>query len=143
MKNIIFGENFNFDCYTIVMKKLFQIFFVSFYLNFIWENAHAFLYASYQNGAITEFILFRAALGDAMILTLLALPFIYSAYFKNKKWLVIPAGIFIAVVIELFALRTGRWEYNAFMPLIPIIHVGLTPTLQLGLLGYLTYVLLI
>ncbi|MBU6390568.1 hypothetical protein KGQ31_03415, partial [Patescibacteria group bacterium] len=80
---------------------------------------------------------------DALILTLLALPFIYLAYFGNRKWLAIPAGIVIAFLIELYALHAGRWAYAAAMPIIPFFNVGLTPVLQLGILGYVAYIIVI
>jgi len=125
------------------MKKIILIFCLAFVLNFIWENVHSLLYASYKNGAITEFILLRATLGDAVILTLFSLPFIYLSYFKGKKWLIIPVGIVIAILIELYALQTERWAYDNAMPIIPLLNVGLTPILQLGFLGYLVYAILI
>jgi len=124
-----------------MIRKLFYIFLLSLGLNFVWENLHSFLYTNYQGGPIGEFILLRAALGDAVLLGMLALPFFYFKFFKKRTWLIIPLGIAVAVVIELYALHTGRWAYNSHMPLIPFLDVGLTPTLQLGLLGYVTYLL--
>src|SRR3989344_4715257 len=103
------------------MKKLFLIFILSFAFNFIWENLHSLLYQSYKSAPITEFILFRATIGDALMLTLLALPFLYLPYFTKRKWLIIPIGIILALAIELFALSTGRWSYNELMPLIPFL----------------------
>lgn len=40
-----------------------------------------------------------------------------------------------AACLEWFALATGRWEYGALMPRIPILGIGLTPTLQLAATG--------
>ena len=45
----------------------------------------------------------------------------------------------ISIIIEHFALSAGRWAYNDFMPIIPFLSVGLTPTIELGLLGYLSF----
>jgi hypothetical protein len=59
--------------------------------------------------------------------------------FKNKNWLIIFIGILIAIFNEWYGLNTGRWLYNDLMPIIPIIKTGLTPTIQLGLLGYFSY----
>ncbi len=126
-----------------MIRKLFYIFLLSLGLNFVWENLHSFLYASYQGGPIGEFILLRAALGDAVLLGILALPFFYLDFFKKRKWLIIPIGVAVAILIELYALHTGRWAYNSYMPLIPFLDVGLTPTLQLGLLGWVVYFLMI
>lgn len=121
------------------IKKLGFIFIVSFALNLVWENLHALLYTAYQGGPITEFILLRATLGDAVMLTVLAVPFVYIAALKRHIWLIIPIGLALAVWIEVYALGAGRWSYNELMPLVPFLHVGLTPTIQLALLGWVTY----
>ncbi len=121
------------------MKKVFLVFLLSFVLNLIWENLHSFLYTGYMGGTITEFILFRASVVDAVIITFLSMPFIFVPSLKRKSLLIIFVGILIAICIELYALNTGRWAYNEYMPMIPILGVGLTPTIQLGLLGYVSY----
>jgi hypothetical protein len=123
------------------MKKISYIFLLSFLLNFVWENLHSALYAGYQGGKITEFILFRASIGDAVMITILLLPFLFVPWFKKRSWIIAVSGVILAVLIEWYALQTGRWAYNSLMPMIPLLNVGLTPTLQLGLLGYFTYLL--
>jgi hypothetical protein len=121
------------------MKKIFYLFFLSLLLNLVWENLHAFLYAGYQGGKITQFILFRASLGDAIMITLLVLPFLFIVALKKWSWLIIVIGVLLSILIEWYALGTGRWAYNEYMPIIPFLNVGLTPTIQLGLLGYFSY----
>jgi len=121
-------------------RQLLFIFLGGFLLNLLWENLHAPLYVHYQGGAITEYILLRAALFDALVITIfVALSFLISRQ-EWRQWFVLAAGILFAVVLELFALETGRWEYIAFMPLLPIINVGLSPALQLGFTGWLALV---
>ena len=121
-------------------RQLLFIFLGGFLLNLLWENLHAPLYVHYQGGAITEYILLRAALFDALVITIfVALSFLISRQ-EWRQWFVLAAGILFAVVLELFALETGRWEYIAFMPLLPIINVGLSPALQLGFTGWLAFV---
>lgn len=129
--------------YTNNIRKLCSVFVLSFGLNLLWEQAHSVLYASYQGVPITEFVLLRAAVGDAIILTVLFLPFFYFDFFKKRTWLIIPLGILVSVIIELYALHTGRWVYTQHMPLVPFLHIGLTPTIQLGLLGYLVYLFIL
>lgn len=73
------------------------------------------------------------------MITVLLLPFVYFSNLKNNSWLIIVMGIIIAVFNEWYGLSTGRWMYNSLMPVLPIIKVGLTPTLQLGLLAYISY----
>lgn len=120
-------------------KKLGLIFVLAFALNYVWEHAHSLLYANYQGGPITEFILLRATLADAAMITLIILPFLLSRHLAKRSWLIAVIGIAVAIGIEEHALSTGRWAYNALMPIIPFIHTGLTPTIQLGLLGYFAY----
>lgn len=43
-------------------------------------------------------------------------------------------GLVSAVLVEAHALVSGRWAYNTRMPIIPYLHVGLWPLLQLTLL---------
>ena len=125
------------------MKKIFFIFLLSFSFNLIWENLHYYFYTDYMGGAITESILLRASVVDAIIITFLSFPFVFIAKLRNKNWIIIFIGIVVAILIELHALRTERWVYNEYMPIIPILFVGLTPTIQLGLLGYLSYWLVV
>lgn len=121
------------------MKKILSIFLLSLFLNLIWENLHSYLYAGYMGGEIKEFILARASIADAVIITVLSLPFIFVTRLIKQAWIIIFIGVLIAIFIELYALHTGRWSYNEYMPIIPFLSVGLTPAIQLGLLGYLSY----
>ncbi len=120
-------------------KKIITIFIISFILNLIWENLHVFLYDNYKNGIITEFILLRATLADAIMITIITLPFILFPSIRKLDWIIILIGFILAICIEWWALGTGRWAYNAYMPIIPLLSVGLTPAIQLGLLGYLSF----
>jgi len=121
------------------MKKISLIFILAFITNLIWENLHSFLYLSYKGGEITEFILIRASLFDALLITVISLFFLYLSSLKNKIWFIFFIGITVAILNEWYGLSTGRWIYNDIMPIIPIIKTGLSPTLQLGLLGYLSF----
>jgi hypothetical protein len=123
------------------MKKIIFIFFVAFILNLIWENLHSVLYDNYKGGEITQFILLRATLSDAIYIIFMTLPFVIFPNLKNKAWLIIILGFITSISIEYYALGTGRWAYNSLMPLVPFLQIGLTPTIQLGLLGYLSFLL--
>jgi hypothetical protein len=123
----------------LVVKQALYIFSSAFLLNAVWENLHSFLYRSYMGGDITEFILLRASLFDAALIVVISLPFIYSEVMRRWSWTILILGTLVAIVNEWFGLSTGRWIYNEFMPVIPIIGTGLTPTLQLGVLGYFSY----
>jgi len=121
----------------VLIKKLALIFLLAFVLNLIWENLHSVLYYLHSGEPITQRMLFRATFIDAIFITLLSLPFIFWAWFSRRLWLIIPAGIFVAIIIEFRALLSNRWAYGEAMPIIPILNTGLTPTIQLGLLAYL------
>lgn len=121
------------------MKRGFWICISAFFLNLIWENLHSVLYASYKGGAITEFILARASLFDAFIISVISLPFLLLSFFRKRVWLMFVIATVVAVMNEWYGLGTGRWVYNAYMPILPLVNVGLTPTLQLGTLGILSF----
>lgn len=121
------------------MKKTSVIFLLAFLLNLVWENLHSLLYDNYMGGEITEFILIRASLFDAILITLILLPFLHSSLMKNRSWLIVVIATIVAILNEWYGLGTGRWSYNLWMPILPIINIGLTPAIQLGLLGWVTY----
>mgnify|MGYP001564734139 CR=1 FL=1 len=119
--------------------RIASLFFViAWVLNAVWEYAHSFLYAQYRGGEITGVILLRAALFDAVVITLLGALFLRVSFLRKRLWLIIVAGVIFAVFLEWYALATGRWVYTSSMPIIPFLHTGLTPTIQLGVLGYMT-----
>src|SRR5258708_40245324 len=88
-----------------ITVKLLKVFALSFVLNLAWENAHAMLYTSHLDQPITECTLIVATLGDAIMLSVLALPFMLSSWWHARLWLIIPIGIVLAIAIELYALH--------------------------------------
>ncbi len=123
----------------LIYQKLLIIFILAFGLNYIWENLHSVLYVHYKGGEITQFALLQSTFCDALFITVLAIMFLKSAYLKHRQWLAILAGFVVAVVVETWALKTGFWAYNGLMPVIPILNVGVTPFLQLGVLSFLVF----
>lgn len=121
------------------MESVVEIFLLALVSDFLWQHAHVSLYRHYKGGKITEFILLRAILFDAVTIILLSIPFLTVAYFQVRLWYAFIFGIILSVIIEWYGLATKRWAYNEKMPIIPILQVGLTPTLQLGVLAYLIY----
>ena len=125
------------------MRKVFYLFILAFALNFIWEISQSFLYMPHYVG-ISGLIKvhFIASLGDVVILSIIFLLsyFIFGfnllkdKYSAKNLFVVIIIGLIIAVLIEKYALVTGRWEYNSAMPIIPLLKVGLTPVLQMILI---------
>lgn len=122
------------------LKIFTSLFFSSYLLNFVWENLHAQLYVHYKGGPITEKILLQATLVDAVIISCIALPFLFLSRLHKRVWLASILWILIAIGIEWFALTTDRWSYKDTMPIIPLLRTGLTPTIQLALLGTITII---
>ena len=119
----------------IILKKLFIMFLIGFALNLVWEFSHSTLYVSYRGGEITNLVLFRAAVWDAVII--LVLTILAYALKANRPVFVVVGGAVVSIMIELWALETGRWVYDAAMPIIPILNTGFTSTIQLALTGYI------
>lgn len=125
-------------------REVLIIFVAAFILNLLWEELHSVFYVSYQGGAITHLILLHAALFDATVITVFSYLFLlWKPGFYNCGSLVSTAAfavslILFAILLEKWALLTGRWVYADAMPLIPMLNVGLTPIIQLGILGYIS-----
>lgn len=113
-----------------------KIFLWAFLLNMLWEKIHSQLYVHYKGGEITDAILFRAALFDAAIIALVGF-FVIRNYLK--LWQAAGILVLFAIGLEWFALATNRWAYNEYMPIIPFITTGLTPTVQLATIWYAIY----
>ena len=114
------------------------IFTIAFVLNAVWENAHAFLYVHYQGEFITGMTLLRASLFDAVITTFIALLFFNIIKTQYALYLSVFTLVVFAIGLEWWAIETSRWAYGEGMPIIPFLNTGLTPTIQLGLLGYIS-----
>ena len=115
---------------------------LAFFLNLIWENTQAPLYAGYT-GFLQHFLAcLRAVAGDVIITLLLfgAAALVTNNARRMRKGdiptaaFIGAAGALVAIIIELHALQSGRWSYTDAMPLIPLLNVGLLPVLQLALL---------
>lgn len=118
-----------------------------FILNFVWEISQAGLYKPHFEG-ISEFVTvhLKATLGDVVMLLIIYL--IASLVRNDRHWIeknkissyifVAFLGFIFAIVIEKYALLTGRWGYNELMPIIPFIKVGLAPVLQLTIIAPLS-----
>lgn len=117
------------------MKRLLSVFILAFILNWTWEILHSALYLNYQGKTITAFILFRAAVVDAIMILILV--FLAQKLAINKSSFVVLGGLILAIGVEIWALQTGRWAYSSLMPIIPLIKTGLTPTIQLAVTGYI------
>ena len=105
---------------------------IAFVLNLVWELLQMPLYATPTN---YPWCCIVAAFGDAAIILIiygiisLTRRNIYWIYrFRSQEVVVsIILGIVIAVVIEVLALSSGRWQYTSAMPIVPFVMLALRP----------------
>lgn len=117
---------------------------VAFVLNWFWEMIQmpAYTRMDAQTWKQAAPICTVATLGDVGIS--LAIYFLGALAFRSLRWalknswfvyfVLALLGLISAVLIEWRALASGRWAYNARMPIVPYLHVGLWPSLQLTVL---------
>jgi hypothetical protein len=124
-------------------KELFMIhsliFSFAFLSNLVWELIHSPLYIT--NIEIHSFVgaLFIMCFRDALIIIFMY--WIICLETRTWNWLaslqkhiilISVVGILISYAIEMKNVYFLQlWSYNQYMPIIPILHVGLTPVLQM------------
>lgn len=132
--------------YSTLYKTILLISIISFATHFIWENLHIPLYIE-DLGFDTKFGLsLWATSGDVAYTFIIFLVFagikrnIYWIKNISKKDLIFLAiaGLILASVIEYKAMILDKWSYGPYMPIIPILNIGLSPVLQMMILLPLT-----
>ena len=125
-------------------KFLFVLWLAAFGLNVLWELAQVFAFSSLDKASAFEtFILVTvASVADALIT--LAAFLIVALLRRNWQWrksagvsdfLIFGiVGMVSAVLIETIALSRGTWSYGDYMPIIPLLKIGLLPFVQLTVL---------
>jgi hypothetical protein len=123
------------------VSRVVAIFAVAVVVNFAWEMTQSVLFAPMGGWVFGTWRCFVASLGDGLIvLTITGAGWLI---FRRGDWFVRPGlggytlmatlGMAIAVLVEHWALATGRWAYTGRMLVIPVVHVGLGPVLQMGI----------
>jgi hypothetical protein len=120
------------------------LFIAAFGLNWLWEMAQMPAYAEMAHSPWWETVpaCTRATLGDVVftfaIYGLGALAAGRLDWGLKPRWNVYATatilGAACAVAFEWWAVGSGRWSYHARMPIVPVLHVGLWPLLQLTIL---------
>lgn len=134
----------------LAVVRLLVVYAIAMCINYVWEMAQMPLYQDMRFDKLRSYWLcLQASFGDANIT--IALFVMGLLLFRNWYWpakLNIPklayitiSGGGIAILIELLALKNGRWTYTSLMPLLPLVGVGLIPFLQLITLPYISYLL--
>lgn len=117
-----------------------------FLTNLVWETFHSRYYNSY-NKVLSKSRFSICTMVDSLIVLFIYL--LFAILYKNLYWMeradyrtvliVMATGGIIAVVIEKVALAVKLWSYNKNMIKIPVLHVGLSPVLQLMVLPVTVY----
>jgi hypothetical protein len=125
-----------------VVVRALRILVVAFFLNWIWEATHA---AAYVESTGPFLYRLRHCLPMAVTdaLWTLALWAMVTAAIQrpDSAWhfaALAALGAVSAVAVERVALAEGRWTYNALMPIVPIVDVGLWPVAQMTVLPVIT-----
>ena len=127
-----------------VKKFLIVLVVTAFALNLLWETAQVFAFSSLDKASMFEVIILVliASVADAFI-TLAA--FLVTALLRRDwRWqqsvgaldflIFAVVGAITATLIETIALSRGTWAYGDYMPIVPLLNVGLLPLLQLTIL---------
>lgn len=138
------------------LRLLTGVLVVGFLLNFAWEMAQLPAYMAgngepYRMGFLESALhCFVPTLGDIVVVGLTFLlgwaiharPDWIRALDWRDSLLVSLTLVLLAIIIEMVAVdRLGRWQYSDLMPIVPLVQVGLLPTIQLALLTVLTFVI--
>jgi hypothetical protein len=121
-----------------------RLFLLAFGLNWLWEMAQMSAYAEMASSSWWETApaCTWATLGDVVftfaIYGLGALAAGRLDWGLDPRWYVyVTAAILGAAcggAFECWAVRSGRWSYDSRMPIVPGLHIGLWPLLQLTIL---------
>lgn len=130
-----------------ILKTSIKIAIISFILNIIWENSHASLFYWFLDYKSHFKMCLDATIWDVFLN--LTMYFLLSLVFKNLYWFksikkkeriyITIFWLIIAFIFEKYALITWRWEYNEYMPIIPILWIWLSPALQMVIVPYFTF----
>lgn len=117
-----------------------RILLIAFGLNWVWEAAHAVAFVESQGTfAFRLWHCLPMAATDALW-TIGLWAVMGGMWPSAPRWsaprlaALAAVGALTAATIERVALATGRWTYNAVMPVIPLVDAGLWPVLQMSIL---------
>jgi cation transport ATPase len=130
------------------IKSILLISAIALVISFVWEMIQMPFYQGMYFSDPNAWLVCLQASGGDVFITL----FIFLAgclVFKSWFWhhparitritYLVLMGAVIAVAIEIWALKAGRWSYSPLMPVIPGTGIGVVPIVQLIFLPYLSY----
>ena len=112
---------------------------VAFLLQWAWETVHGVAYVETDMALLDRlWHCVPMAFVDTAWTSGIIVAGALVARWLRRPWLMWAAAVFAgaltAIWVEYAALKSGRWTYNALMPIVPIVEVGLWPVLQMSLL---------
>lgn len=130
------------------LKTMAAIFVIAVVVNYPWELGQTPLYAGMDDFSRMLWHCLVASLGDGLLLLLIF--GIGWAVLGRRDWFIHPGahgyalllatGLAVAVAVEWVAVQiAGQWGYNARMPIVPLLGVGLAPVAQMLLLPPLIF----
>jgi hypothetical protein len=125
----------------------FWVFLFGFLLNIWYELLHSVFYTHFTQPGYTYLELVTMLVASAVADGFISLNLWFAVtVFRRGEWswrlpwewsnvlFVITLGLGMQIIGEVVALNTGEWAYDAAMPLVPGLKIGLTPVLQMPLL---------
>ena len=119
---------------------------VAFLLNWIWEATHAAAYVESTGPFLHRLRHCLPMAGTDALWTLALWGVATGVCWRTdgrapRLATLAVLGAVTAIVVEWAALAEGRWTYNALMPIVPVVNVGLWPVAQMTVLPVVTVVL--
>ncbi len=126
----------------VTVQEALRVLVMAFFLNWIWEATHAAAYVESTGPFLYRLRHCLPMAGTDTLWTMALWAIVTGAIQRrNSAWrlsAVAAFGAVSAVAVERVALADGRWTYNALMPIVPIVDVGLWPVAQMTILPVLT-----
>ncbi len=130
----------------LTLQEALRVLVVAFVLNWIWEATHAAAYVESTGPFLYRLRHCLPMAGTDALWTLalwgLATGVCWRTDGRSPRLATLAVlGAVTAIVVEWAALAEGRWTYNALMPIVPVVNVGLWPVAQMTVLPVVTVVL--
>jgi hypothetical protein len=125
-----------------VVVQALRILVVAFLLNWIWEATHAAAFVESSGPFLYRLRHCLPMAGTDALWTLALWAIVTGAIQRpGSAWrltTMAALGALSAIVLERVAVADGRWTYNALMPIVPFVEVGLWPVAQMTVLPVIT-----
>ena len=117
---------------------------IAFVLHFSWEYAQCAPFFIHIQNPHNLSAMISAASGD--ILMIWAVFLMIAARYRSFTWFndhwnlasklsIVGLSLVIAVLVELWAIRTERWAYTENNPLLPVLGISIIPLIQMALIN--------